>query len=209
MDSFLDSTVIIKYFEYDYIKEQLRKKCFEYIKSSKENILISFIIKEEIRRVIFKRKEMYGCVLKKIRDSSYEIDYNKTNFLNKEDCIFTQNLYLKFKEKDIVKLKKDFDSEIDFLNVSLSLFLKNKVDEISITKQELDSSIISIIHEFIEDFADCRVLTSAIQMQQNRNIFFFVTMDKHLDSGSYDFIENELRLKEYKKPKLKNLLFEN
>ena len=130
MDSFLDSTVIIKYFEYEYIKEHLRKKCFDYIKSSNGKILISFIIKEELRRAILKRKEIYDYVLKKMNDSSYELDYRKTISLNKEDSIFAKNLYLKLKEKDAIKLKKDFDSEIGFLNVSLSIFLKNKVNEI-------------------------------------------------------------------------------
>jgi len=201
--------IIVKYIEYNYIEEQLRKKCFEYIKSSNTKILISFIVKEELRRVILQRKKMYECVLRKIKNPTYEIDYTKTNFLNKGDAIFAQNIYSKLKEKNIIKLKKEFDSEIDFLNVSVALFLKNKVNEISIKKSDLDHFILSIVHEFIVDFADCRVLTSAMQMQQNRDIFFFVTADKHIDSGSYDFVENDLRLKNHKKPKLKNLLFEN
>lgn len=209
MDSFLDSTVIIKSFEYDYIKEQLRKKCFEYIKSSEGKILISFIIKEELRRAILKREEIYKYVLKKMKDASYEIDYKKTIFLNKEDTIFVQNLYLKLKEKNIIKLKKDFDSEINFLNISLSLFLKNKVNEIAIGKSDLDNFILSIVHEFIQDLADCRVLVSSIQMQQNKDIFLFVTADKHFDPNGYEFLKDEPRLKDYKFPKLKNFLYEN
>ena len=83
MDSFLDTTVIIKYIEYDYIKEQLRKKCFEHIKSSKGKVLISFIVKDELNRVVLQRKEIYECVLKKIKDPDYELDYKKTIYLNK------------------------------------------------------------------------------------------------------------------------------
>lgn len=209
MDSFLDTTVIIKYLEYDYIKEQLRKKCFEYIESSNGGILISLIVEEELRRVIIKRKEMYENVIKKIKDSSFQINYKNSNFLNKEDCLFAEKLYINLKEKDTVKLKKEFDSEINFLNASLIIFLKNKVSEASIKESELNQTILSIIHEFIEDFADCRVLTSAIQIQQGREQFAFITADKHIDKGSYNFIEEELRLKDYKKPILKNLLYEN
>lgn len=209
MDSFLDTMVIIKYLEYDYIKEQLRKKCFEYIESSNGKILISLIVEEELRRVIIKRKEMYENVIKKIKDSSFQINYKNSNFLNKEDCLFAEKLYINLKEKDTIKLKKEFDSEINFLNASLIIFLKNKVSETSIKESELNQTILSIIHEFIEDFADCRVLTSAIQIQQGREQFAFITADKHIYKGSYNFIEEELRLKDYKKPILKNLLYEN
>jgi len=209
MDSFLDSTIIIKYLEYDYIKEHLRKKCFDYIKSSNGKILISFIIKEELRRAILKRKEIYDYVLKKMNDSSYELDYVKTISLNKEDSIFAKNLYLKLKEKDAIKLKKDFDSEIGFLNVSLSIFLKNKVNEIAIEKADLDSFLLNVVHEFINDFADCRVLSSAIQMQKNREGFIFVTADKHFSPNDYKFITEEQRLKDYKFPNLRNFLYED
>jgi len=208
MDSFLDSTVIVKYMEYNYTKEQLRKMCFEYINSLNTKIFISFIVKEELQRVILQRKEMYECVLKKIKYPDYEIDYKKTNFLNKGTAIFAQDLYLKVKDCNIIRLKKDFNSEIDFLNASIALFLKNKITETAITRPDLDSFILSVVHNYIDDFADCRVLTSAIQMQANKQTFFFVTADKHFDSGTYNFIENDLKLKDYNKPKLKNLLYE-
>jgi len=209
MDSFLDTTVIIKYLEYDYIKEQLREKCFEYIRSSKTNILISFIVKDELERVILQRKEIYEWVLRKIKDSNYEFDYKKTAYLNKHDALFAQELYLRFKDKEINRLRQEFDSEIDFLNSSVDLFLKNKVSEIEIKKSELDDSILSIIHNYLTDFADCRVLTSAVQMQQNKDIFFFVTVDKHFSPNEYEFIKNEPKLKDYKFPELKNFLYEN
>ena len=209
MDSFLDTGVVIKYFEHDYMKEELGKRCYEYVKNIQNKILISFIVQEEAHRVILKRKEIYDYILNKIQDPSLEIEYKETVYMNKQEFIFAKDLYLKLKNENIKELKKNFDSEIDFLKASLDLFLKNKVNETAIGKSELDNLILSIVHNFIEDFADCRVLTSAIQMQQHRDIFFFVTADKHFDSGSYDFIENELKLKNYKKPQLKNLLYEN
>jgi len=208
MDSFLDTTVIIKYFEYNYIKEQLREKCFKYIQASKGKTFISFIVKDELEKVILKRREIYECVLKKIKDSDYELDYKKTIYLDKQNIIFAQDLYLKLKDKNINKLRQEFDYEIDFLKASLDLFIKNKVNDISITKLDLDNSILLIIHDFIYDFADCRVLTSAVQIQQNKEIFFFVTADQHFDPNGYKFIKTEPRLKDYKFPILKNFLYE-
>jgi len=210
MDSFLDSTVIINYFEYNYKIGELKKKCFDYVEFSKGKILTSFIVQDEVRRVILKRKEMYGCILRKVKDPSYEITYNENiKFLNKEDIKFTHGLYLKLKDKSINNLEEDFGSEIVFLNASLRLFLRKRINEISITKSDLDSSVLSIIHDFIDDFADCRVLTSAIQIQQNKEIFFFVTADQHFDPNGYNFIKTEPKLENYKFPNLKNFLYED
>jgi len=208
MDSFLDSTVVINSLEYEFIKEQLRKKCFEHV-SSQKKILISFIVEEELRRAIIKRKEIYENVIKKIKNPSFQIDYKNSSFLNKEDWLFAEGLYTQLKEREMGELKKGMDAEIDFLNKSLIAFLKNRISDIAIKKSELNQEILFVIHDFIADFADCRVLTSAIQMQQGREQFSFVTADKHFDSGSYNLVEEERRLKEYKKPKLKNLLFED
>jgi hypothetical protein len=209
MESFLDTTVIIKYIEYDYIKEWLRKKCFEHIKSSKGKILISFIVKEEAQRAVLKRKEMYETVIKKIKDPSFAIDYKKSLFLSKSDGLFTEELSLELKESNLENLKQDFNSEIDFLNVSLAKFFKNNVSELFINKNELDKNIVFIINEFISDFADCRVLTSAIQIQQNKEQFLFVTADKHFDPNGYEFLKGEPRLKDYKFPELKNFLYDD
>ncbi len=209
MDSFFDTTVIIKTLEYTYIKEELRKKCSECVKLS-EKRLISFIVKEELERVIIKRKEIYENVIKKINNSSFQIDYKKSSFLNKEDQLFAENMYLKVKSKNLTELKKEFDSEINFLNYSLIVFIKEKINEILITKSELDKSIVLIINEFIKDFADCKVLASAIQIQQNKQQFVFASADRHFDPNGYNYLENEEpRLEKYLFPKLKNLLYED
>jgi len=208
MDSFLDTGVVIKYFEYDYMKEELGKRCYEYVKNIQDKILISFIVQEEAHRVILKRKEIYDYILNKIQDPSLEIEYKETIYMNKQEFIFAKDLYLKLKNENIKELKKNFDSEIDFLKASLDLFLKSKVSEIKIKKSELNNPLLAIIHNYINDFADCRVFTSAIQIQQNKELFFFVTADNHFDPNGYEFLKEETRLKEYKFPELKNLLYE-
>ena len=152
---------------------------------------------------------MYGKVLEKIKNPSFQIDHKSSRFLNRDDGLFAEGLYNQLKEEKPEELKKEMDLELDFLRIALNAFLKNKINDIAIKKSELNKDIVSIIREFIEDFADCQVLTSALQMQQKKEQFLFVTADKHFDSGSYNFVEGELRLKEHKKPKLKNLLFES
>ena len=208
MDSFLDTNVIIKAIEYEYVNEHLREKCFEQVKKANK-ILLSFIVEGELRRALLKRKEIYEKVINKIKSPSIAIDYKDSKFLSREDWIFAEGIYKHAKEKNPEKLKKDFDAELDFLNHSLKVFLRNRISEIDIRESELNQEMVSIIREFIDDFADCKILTSAIQMQQSREQFLFASCDKHFDMGSYNFVEKERRLKKYKKPKLKNLLFED
>ena len=208
MDSFLDLTVILNYFEYNYFKEPLKKKCFEYVKENEAKILISFFVQEGLKRVILKRKEMYNLVLKKIKDPTYEIIFEKAVLLNKKDILFANSLYLNLKKEEFFGLKSKFDNEINFLNFSVSYLLEKLNNKFLIKEENLDNSLISLIRNFIEDYEDCQVLASAIQMQQDREQFLFVTADQHFIPGSYDALKEDIRLKEYEKPILKNLLYE-
>jgi len=53
------------------------------------------------------------------------------------------------------------------------------------------------------------VLTSAFQAQEERKVFYFVAADKHFDPNGYDFLKDDLRLKERIFPELKNFVFED
>jgi len=207
MNSFLDTNIIMRYFEYGYNKDDFSKRCFEYVKSE-DKVLISYIIQDELKRNILRMRELFNCVIRKIKNSTYEIDYRKTSYLNKEDELITIKLYMSLKDINLGDLKRSFDEQINYLNDSLYVFLKNKVSDIEITKSELDKNILSVVRESIEDFSDCKVLTSAIQMQQDKDIFLFVTADSHFSPNEYDFLKNDFRLEKIKIPILKNLLFE-
>ncbi|MEK6913813.1 MAG: hypothetical protein AABW47_04050 [Nanoarchaeota archaeon] len=207
MDSFLDITVIINSFEYNYVKDSLKKKCFEYVKENEEKILISFFVQEGLKRAILKRKEIYNLVLKKIKDTSYEIVFEKAVLLNKKDILFANNLYSNIKKEEFSSLKNKFDNEINFLNFSTSYFLEKLNSKFFIKEENLDSSLISLIHSFIADHEDCKVLASAIQIQKDKKMFFFVTADQHFIPGSYDALKEDSRLEGYKIPELINLLY--
>ena len=88
------------------------------------------------------------------------------------------------------------------------LFQTKIVDEINLYENEINISLVKVINEFIKDYSDCLVLASAIQIQQEREQFLFVTGDKHFSEGSYDFIKEDPRTEKYKKPILKNLFYE-
>jgi len=207
MESFLDINVILSSIESNYIQDTLKKKCAEYVKANEEKILISFFVQEGMKRVILKRKEMYNLILNKIKDPSYEIVFEKAVLLNKKDIIFANNLYLNLKKEEFSDLKQKLDNEINFLNFSVSYFLEKLTNKFLIKEEKLDSSLISLIYDFIIDYEDCKVLASAINLQKEREIFLFVTIDKHFIPGSYDALKEDIRLKEYKIPGLLNLLY--
>ena len=207
MESFLDINVIVNSIEANFIQEELKKKCFEYVKTNEEKILISFFVQEGLKRVILKRKEMYKLVLEKIKDPSYEITFEKAVLLNRKDILFANSLYLTLKKEEFSGIKQRMDNEINFLNFSVSYFLEKLPNKFLIKEEKLDSSLISLIYDFIIDPEDCRVLASAISIQREREQFLFVTCDQHFIPGSYDTLKEDPRLKEYKLPELLNLLY--
>jgi len=209
MRSFLDSCIIINFLEFEFNETPLKKKCLDYL-SKEKDFLSCFWVLEETKTFIRKREVQFNELLRKKEDPSYNFGTHKeSELLSKNDLLFTKLLYDDLKEIEISALKDKFEQQIKTLKIKRDLFLKNQLNEISIKISEINKTILSIIYDFIEDYSDCKVLTSAIQMQQDKEIFTFVTADKHFLEGTYDSINEDMRLKEYKKPILKNLLFEN
>ncbi len=211
MDSFFDSCVIINYLEYFIREDELKKKCFNYISDKKGKFLLCFYGLDEINKEIEKREIQWLEVLKKKKDKEYSLGSSKIAQakLNKKEISFTEQIYEDVKEIEYEYLKNKFEKEIDILKINLQIFLKNKLNEILIKTSEIDKSLVSIIFDFIDDYADCKILTSAIQSQQKTEDFLCVTVDRHFSEGTYNSICEDVRLKDYKKPVLKNLLFEN
>jgi hypothetical protein len=210
MDSFFDSCIVINYLEYFIREDELKKKCFSYISNKKGKFFLCFYGLDEINKEIEKREIQGLEILRKKKDKEYLLGSSKIaqSKLNKKEISFLEQLYKEVGETEYNYLKNKFEKEIDTLKINLQIFLKNNINEISIKTSEIDKSILSILFDFIEDYADCKILTSAIQMQKNREQFLFVTADKHFPEGTYNSICEDTRLKGCEKPVLKNFLFE-
>ena len=211
MDSFFDTNIIIKYGSYSpLIENKLDKKCYEYIIHKKEKFIVCLYVLDEIKSVLKKRAIIHRETLSKMRNREYNIGESEVSkSLSKEDIAYSKKLYESFKEADAEQASKIFAEERNNLDIKIALFLKTKMDERVIPVEDIDKNIVSIINEFIKKYSDCLVLASAIQEQQKREIFIFVTADNHFDPNGYDFIKTEPRMKKYKFPELKNLLFES
>jgi len=207
MDSFFDTCVIIKYASYDGLAVNLlNEKCYKYITDKKEKFIICYYVLDELKNFVKKRFLIHKEVLKKIKDPSY--NFNDFGLLSRYDLAYSSKLYESNKEKDPEKLSKIFFEERNNFQNKIDVFLKLILDEKVIPIENIDGNIVSILRNYIEKHSDCLVLASAVQEQQKKDTFFFVTSDDHFNPNNYEFIKEDIKLKDYKFPKLKNLLFE-
>jgi len=206
MDSFFDSCIVIHYLESFMHNNELRRKCRGYIENNKDFLLCFYALKE-IHGFINKKEVQYNEVIKKLKNASYRIGTDKeTNILNKDEIIFTEDLFENIKNEDEKAVSHKFEEEISATRLNLRILLK-RIKELVIKEDEIDKSLTNLIHEFLGKYADCKILASALQAQKDRDIFLLVSADKHFNPNEYAFIESEPRLRDYKFPKLKNLLY--
>ena len=210
MDSFFDTSVVIHYGSFSKsVDNLLTKKCYDYVSNKSGKFLLGYYIEEEIKRRVKKRRVIFQEALNKIMDNAYQFDKSKFfNDLNEKDKISSKKLYEKYKNVDFTKVKNIFAEDQTIFEMKIDIFLKFLVDERIIKIEEIKKELLSIIKENGYSHADCLVLTSALQAQEGREIFKFVAADKHFDLNGYNFLKEDLKLKERVFPELKNFIFE-
>ena len=119
--------------------------------------------------------------------------------------MFVNELYRDSIDKSISSCEKKYEEDIRKIRLNLNILLKRIKELIN---QEVDEELVKILREFIEDYADCKILSIALQIQQTKDIFTFFTADSHLDPNGYEFLKGDIRIKDMNFPVLKNLLFE-
>jgi len=211
-DSFFDTNVIINYASFSKkVNLKINRICFDYIKSKNGKYILCRYVEDEIKNRIKKRKVVHQEVISKLKDNSYEIgnsDISKS--LSDRDIIYAKKLYELYKSEKADDISFIFLSERAEFEKKIEFFLKTQVDELLLKKEEIEVDLIHILFSLIDEYADCKVLASALQIQKDRPVFFLVTVDKeHFYPNGYAFIKDDLRLKSYKFPELRNLLINN
>lgn len=211
MDSFFDTSVVIHYGSFSkLVSNPLIKKCYEYITNKNENFLLGYYIEDEIRNRVRKRRIIYQEVINKILKPHH--DFEKSSLfkdLNEKDRTKVKQLYESYKKLNSIEVKKIFTNDQSIFEMRIEKFLKSFVDERVIQIEEIRQDFLSIVKENGYSHADCMVLTSALQAQEKREIFYFVVADKHFDPNGYEFLKGDPRLKDIKFPLLKNFVFES
>lgn len=215
-DSFFDTNVIINYAKFTKnTKSLLIKKCYKYIKNKTGKFIICYFLEQELENVIKKNKVIHKEVAEKIKNPSYEIgSFIEPSFLKSKDIAYAKKLYELKKHISLKVLSDSFLEDEAYLEVNIEKFLKTKVDEKVISIEQIEAGLVNKIHEIIHNHADCRILASALQLQETREIFLFVTADsKDLDPNGYEYLKEHFEInypnEKYKFPELLNLLFTN
>jgi len=214
--SFLDTNVIIHYVNYKENKSiDIITKCYSYISDKQGKFIICYATLNELFDVIKKRAIIYKEVLAKVENPNHSFEKNKS--LSKRDISYAEKLYLTNKQIELKKLNEILASEREIFEIKIEQFLKYQLDEKVIPIETINIELVNKIREIILNYADCKILASAFQLQNERDIFKFVTADKtDLDPNSYEYLKEHLELsklsslsKKPKFPELVNLMFEN
>ena len=211
-DSFIDTNVIINYVNYQKDKSKdIVTKCYLYVVNRKNKFIICHTVIRELSNILTKLTILHREVLKKIENEAYSM--NKSKNLSNKDLPTAEKLYFAHKEINEKKLREIFSLERDIFEIEIERFLKNKVDIKIIPIEEIKIELVNALRDFIENYADCQILASALQYQKDRKIFLLVTADgKDFAPNNYDFLKNQFELnypnEKYKFPELLNLMFE-
>lgn len=209
-DNFLDTNIIINYSNYnDEGSKDIVKKCYSFVKNKNGHFIVCGAVIEKLSNHMIKRANIHKAVIKKIEDENFSFD----SMIPLKDVPFAIKLYGSLKDKGSKKASIELSKERDISDIMIQRFLKILVDEKVIPVGSIDNSLVNKIHDIIQNHADCKILASAIQLQKDREIFFFVTADaKDLDPNGYHYLKEHFEInypkEKYKFPELRNLLFE-
>jgi len=211
-DSFFDTNIIFNYSNYTEESKIIIKKCYIYIINKKGKFIICHAVLEELFKIIKKRSGIHKAVINKIKDSDYSFEDNL--LISKRDIPFAKKLYEKFKNYRLNEISSHFALERSLSEAKIQDFLNTLIDETVIPIDEIQNQLVNIIHDIIDNHADCKIVASALQLMQERkkekkHSFLFVTADaKDLDPNTYDYLKNEPKLEDYEFPELLNLMYE-
>ena len=213
MDGFFDTNVIFNYSNYhkdlEILVSPITKKCYFYIINKKERFLVCWAVLKELSEITKKRARIHKTVIEKLQNPDYPLEVS----ISKKDLPFAKKLYEQFKNRSAKEIAGYFRLERRLSEIALQHVLAI-VDETVIPVEHIDNELVNKIYDIIPNHADCKILASAIQSQEKREIFLFVTVDtKDLDPKGYEFLKEHFKInyprENYKFPKLKNLCFED
>lgn len=206
-DNFLDTNIIFNYSNYiQNVSKDIIKKCYLFIKNKEGKFILCGAVLEELSSIIVKRAKIHKAVIKKIENEKFSFN----SLVSDRDIPFAKKLYEKLKNQEIKKTSNELAMERDLSEITIQKFLKTQIDESVISIEQIDNDIVNKIHEIILNHADCKILASALQFQEKKDIFLFVTVDgQDFNPNVYEYLKEHFGLNgpKVKFPELLNLLF--
>lgn len=212
-DSFVDTNVIVHYANYQKDKSiEILNKCYSYVVNKQGKFIICYMVIKELYHVMSQLSIIHKEVLMKVKNNNYSMKDNKN--LSEKDLAFAEKIYSTYKQTEVKKLNEILSSEREIFEISIERFLKTQIDEKVISIEQIQTELVNKIHDIISNYADCKILASALQLQGNRDTFLFVTADgEDLAPNHYDFLKEHFEInypkEKYAFPELLNLMFTN
>lgn len=207
-DEFLDTNIVMNYLNYNERSKTIVKKSYEYVLSTNGKIILCGMVVKELRKIQDRKSRIHRAVLSLLKDENY----NLSKILYSKEIPFAKKLYAKYNRVDEEELSKIFGRERAFFEIELDKFLKFGIEKLVIQISEIDSSLVSKLHNSIENIDDCKVLASALQHQKTEDkLFNFVTADDgDFFINGYEYIKEDFEINYSKEnwrfPNLVNLM---
>lgn len=213
-DNFFDTNVIFNYCKFTKnTKLEIIKKCYRYIKNKKGKFIICYFLEQELKNIVKKNKVIHKEIVEKVKDRNYKIGTStESSFLKPKDVAYATKTYELKKHISIEILANAFLEEETNLDIKIEVFFEKMVDEKVVPINQIDKNLVNKIYEIIPNHADCKILATALQLQERKNIFLFVTADgQDFNPNSYEFLKEHFKInypnEKYKFPELLNLMF--
>lgn len=172
MDSFLDTCIILDYFNNECSTYLITKKLIDL----KSNLIISiYQEKIEIPFLLFRKDKI---ISEAIKLSAYSAHIPNLDKLTPKDKINLNKTIAKLKigelsQQDLFELKK----EVQLLKQKINYFIRNQISRKVILLEKIDIEVVKKIKDKIHNEADSNILSSAIQEHQ-QNKLIIITNDK-------------------------------
>ncbi len=208
MESFLDTNIIFHYSNYTKFSSSIIEKCYVFITNKKTSFILCYAGLSELKKIIRDRSRLYKAVIEKVKNPNYSLE--DSELISVRKTREAKKLYRKFKDQPVEKVRKILDNQRKKSELRIEKFIQFKIDEKVIPLEKIDNYLVNKIHDYINNHADCKILTSALQLQKERDLFLFVTADNDFAHNEYDFLKEQFDINyakgNWKFPKLRNLL---
>ncbi|GBE20316.1 MAG TPA: hypothetical protein ENG87_03280 [Candidatus Pacearchaeota archaeon] len=210
-DNFLDTNIIFNYSNYNDSSGNIVKKCYLFVVNKSGKFILCWAVLRELSEIIKKRARIHKEVLRKLQNSNYS--FEESPLISKRDIPFIKQIYERFKYGNSEEVSNSLKLDRRLSEIKIEQFLKTKVDEKVIPINQINGDLVGKIHDIIPNHADCKILASALQLQQiKEKIFNFVTADgQDLDPNGYEYLKEHFEIncpkEKYIFPNLVNLMF--
>lgn len=165
MDNFIDTCVILSKFD---MKDKFHHNCEEFLDNNSNHIISFYQDKTEIPFLFYRKEKVISEALKFSLIPSHQIDYND---LSPKERILLKKMIADIKlfnlpQSELFLRKK----AMIFFKQQILSFIQKKITRKVIPEDIIDNALVQILFNKINNQADSKIISSAIQEHQNNKL---------------------------------------